>query len=166
MTDFRVIQGCPVNSLIAPYIAIVCNDAKVPVLSIYRGDDARAILHKHGHHSQYELYHATPAQRAAWHILGTPNAPGHSTHELRSDGRAFPHVPDGRPLENWQQGFDVEDGAAADRVIAAGRRYGWVLFRPYVGGAEAHHLCFRQRPKWTPRTLARILRLRATLPRS
>ncbi len=163
--DFRVVQGCPVGRNIAPYIAIVVNDARTTLDSIYRGDDARAILNAHGHHSQWQLVHATPVQRAAWGILGTPDPVGQSTHEMRSDGNAYPSVPIGDRLpEWWMQGFDVNT-AQADRVIAAARRYGWELWRPYGTGAELHHLNFRSRPRPTRRTALRIVRLRHTLPR-
>lgn len=162
--EFRVIQGLPCPKNIAPYIAIVLNDAKAQANSIYRGDDARSILNRHGHHSQYQLYHATPAQRRAWGILGTPDRPGTSTHELKSDGRAY-RRPVGADLAWWQQGFDVNDWQVA-AVKAAANRHHWQLFQPYPTGAEHHHLNFRVEPK--PHSLKdrlRILRLRATLPR-
>lgn len=168
MRSFRVIQGCPVRADIAPYIAMCVDDVRAEVESIYRGDGARAILNKHGKHSQYQLYHATPAERAAWGVLGTPNRPGHSTHELFSDGVAFPGVPDGQPLPWWCQGFDVND-ADAQNVINAAARHGWILFRPYGSGIEYHHLCFLHRPK-RPRVGSadwrRLWRLRLTMARS
>lgn len=161
--DFRVYQGCAVPKNIAPYIAIVCDDAHAEVDSIYRGDDARQILNRHGKHTQFQLYHATPAQRRAWGVLGQPNKPGRSTHEQFSDAVAYAG-PVGRSLAWWEIGFDV-DAAAAGRVIAQARRHGWDLFRPYSSGAELHHLNFRKQPRPGPRTAARIIRLRRTLKR-
>jgi hypothetical protein len=159
MADFRTIQGSPCNSLIAPYIAIVVNDARATVNSIYRGDDAAAILHRHGKHTQRELY------AMFLNGQGNPaNPPGFSTHELRSDGSAYP-VPRGRALERWQQGFEVNDSDVRE-VIRQAARHGWQLWQPYPGSSEFHHLNFRVRPRPTVHTVARIVRLRATLPRS
>lgn len=155
---FRVIGGCPCPQNIAPYIAIVLADARATVNSIYRGTDAERILNAHGHQSQAQLYALFRAGR------GNPaNPPGFSTHELKSDGVAYP-VGRGQDLDWWMQGFDVND-SEVDRVIAAAARYGWVLWRPYSSGSEFHHLNFRRQPRPTPRTAARIIRLRLTLPR-
>ncbi len=38
--DFRVIQGAPCPKNLAPYVAIVANDARATINSIYRGQDA------------------------------------------------------------------------------------------------------------------------------
>lgn len=166
MARFCIVQECAVHNDIGPYIYLLAKDAHVEIESIYRGDDARKLLNKYGKHSQYQLYHATPSQRQAWGVLGTPDMPGRSTHELRSDGRAFPG-PIGRKLAWWQQGFDVNGSAQADKLIATARKHGWTLFRPYPSGAELHHLCFRSEPHLTKlRTKLRVYRLRHTLPRS
>lgn len=160
MSGFRTIQGSAVHVDICPYIAIVVNDAHATVNSIYRGQDAAAILHKHGKSTQAELYQLFLQGR------GNPaNSPGHSTHELRSDAAAYPGVPYGQPLPWWCQGFDVNDSDVY-RVIAAGRRYGWRIWQPYPSSSEFHHLNFAVQPHPTPRTRARILRIRAFYPRS
>lgn len=157
--EFRVIQGCPAPKNIAPYIAIVVNDAHATLNSAYRGTDSEPILNRHGKSSQRQLWDLFQAGR------GNPaNPPGFSTHEQKSDGVAYPTVPRGHDLAWWQIGFDVNDSDVA-RVIAAARRYGWVLWQPYPGGSEFHHLNFRQEPRPTRRTKFRIFRLRATLPR-
>jgi len=160
MSDFRVIQGCPVNAIIAPYIWIVTNDCHATVNSIYRGEDAAGILHAHGHHTQAELY------EMYLNGQGYPaNPPGFSTHELRSDGHAYPRVPRGDALAWWQQGFDVNDADVAN-VEAQAHKRGWWLFRPYQSGSEFHHLNFETKPiPRSPQTLYRIKRLRSTLPR-
>lgn len=161
-TEICVVQDCPCFSDIAPYISIVATDAHATINSIYRGQDpaAKRILHKYGKRTQAELY---------WmyvHGQGYPaNPPGFSTHELYSDGVAFPSVPRGHRLPWWAQGFDVND-SDVERVIWQAASHKWKLWRPYPTGSEYHHLCFRERPRPTPRTLARIRRLRATLPRS
>lgn len=159
--DFCLVQGCPVAKSIAPYIAILATDAHATVNSIYRGADAERILNAHGHRSQAQLYRGW--QRRLPGFLAA-NPPGFSTHELKSDGVAYPSVPRGRALAWWQQGFDVNDSDTG-RVIEQARAHGWVVWRPYPAGSEFHHLNFRRRPRPGWRTAARILRLRVTLPR-
>jgi hypothetical protein len=155
--EFRVIDTCPCPKLVAPYIYICLTDAKTAAASIYRGDDARHLLNKYGHHSQYQLVHATPAERVAWDILGTPDPVGESTHELKSDGEAYPAFPIHADLLWWMQGFDVPT-ADSQRVIEAAARRDWVLFRPYKVGVEIHHLCFLHEPK--PHTKAMAIRIK------
>jgi len=159
--NFRVVNGCPVGKDIAPYIAIVTADAGATANSIYRGADAQAILTAHGHQSQAQLYAGFEAHKPGFLPA---NPPGFSTHELKSDGAAYPSGPRGGQLQWWQEGFDVDDDKV-DAVKAAGLAHGWDLFQPYSSGTEFHHLNFRAEPKPTPRTAARILKLRATLPR-
>jgi hypothetical protein len=165
MATLCLVQHCAVYNDIAPYISILTTDAHATVDSIYRGVSATKLLNKYGKHTQYQLYHATPAQRIAWGILGTPDRPGQSTHELASDGVAYPNVRAFQPLAWWQQGFDV-NAADVDRVIAQAAAHKWELFRPYSSGVELHHLNFKKRPSPTVHTVARIFRLRHTLPRS
>ena len=161
MAKFRVIQGCPVNSTLAPYIQILIDDCarkgkRVNVNSLYRGEDARSILNRHGKRSQGQLYRDLPR--------GVANPPGQSSHELRSDGRAF-SGPVGRRLQWWQQGIDLNDDEV-QAFISAGRSRGWVIYRPYKSGVERHHVNFAARPKPRgPRTRAKLIYLRAKLPR-
>lgn len=159
MSDFRVVQGCPVNRLIAPYIALLVNETGATVNSLYRGESAKSILHRHGKHTQGELYtmylqgHGNPA-----------NPPGRSTHELRSDTVAY-KGPLGRQLQWWQQGIDVND-SDVPKMIAAAKRHGWDLFQPYKSGSEFHHINFKSRPKpRNRRERLKIAMLRARLPR-
>jgi hypothetical protein len=150
-----VIQGSPCNPALAPYFALLVKWSNAHVNDIYRGEDAKAILHAHGKHTQREIHELYPA---------ISNPPGRSTHELRSDGVAYPG-PIGRQLEWWQEGIDVNDGDVAAMKLHA-TRHGWQLFQPYHSGVEFHHLNFKIRPR--PRGLgdrAQIIRLRATLPR-
>jgi hypothetical protein len=156
VTSYRVIQGCPCNPTVAPYIALLVKDCGATVNSIYRGEDARAILHRHGKSTQAELYRTLPA--------GVANPPGRSSHELRSDGRAF-RGPVGRRLAWWEQGIDVND-ADVPRMKRAARARGWELVQHYPSGAEFHHLNFARRPRAKgPRTLAKLIALRRSLPR-
>jgi lysozyme len=138
--QFVVIQGCPCPHLIAAYIEIVVEDAHATVESIYRGTDAEAILNAHGKHSQAQLY------EMFLHGQGNPaNPPGFSTHELKSDGAAYPSVPRGHDLDWWQQGVDVNDSDVVNCIRVAGQ-HGWHLWRPYPTGSEYHHINFQQEP--------------------
>jgi hypothetical protein len=152
VTRFRVIDGCPVPASIAPYVYIVLRDAGHTASSIYRGDDARAILHRHGKRTQAEIHRDMPA---------ISNPPGRSQHELRNEN--------GQPLAEWQIGVDSGTDSSRDKraINAAAARNGWATHHPYKRGVEGHHWQFLRRPK--PRDLkqrARIIRLRATLPRT
>lgn len=165
MSNFRVIDGCPCNPLIAPYFYIVLHRVGAIAESIYRGDDAAAILNRHGKHSQGQLFRAWERGEATkFGILGEPDRPGTSTHELRSDAVAYTG-PIGRKLEWWQQGIDIDD-AHVDAVIRVARdEHGWEMHRPYASGAEHHHVNFRSRPVARGTTRLRVIQLRATLPR-
>jgi hypothetical protein len=156
---FRVIDGCPVPASVAPYVYLVLRRAGHTASSIYRGEDARKLLHAHGKQTQAEIHQALP------HIS---NPPGLSQHELRSDGVGTPNVPRGGHLHEWQVGVDsgTNDVTAQALTEAAARGLGWKIRHPYRKGAEGHHWQFATRPK--PKGLrqrARIIRLRATLPR-
>lgn len=153
---FLVVQGSPCNVTAAAYFALLTKATHSTVNAIYRGDDARAILHRHGKHTQRELYLSLPR--------GVANPPGRSTHELRSDGAAY-RGPIGRKLQWWQEGIDVNDNNVLSMILEA-RFHGWFLFQPYRAGVEYHHLNFRRRPIARTADRARLLRLRATLPRS
>ncbi len=155
MYKFRIIQGCPCNAQLAPYVQMLVQETKATVNSIYRGSDAAFILHQNGKHTQAELYATLPA--------GTANPPGRSTHELKSDGVAY-QGPVGRQLQWWQQGIDVNDGDVNNMVRAA-HQHGWLLFQPYKAGVEFHHVNFRIRPTArNPIMKARIALIRARLP--
>jgi hypothetical protein len=167
---WRVIDGCPCPRDVAPYIYIVLRGAGQTAAAIYRGDDKKAgrILHRYGKHTQRELANATAAQRAAWGVQGTPNPPGYSEHELRSDGVGNPHVPRGGKLEGWQIGVDSggNDEASQRAIEHAAHKHHWHVRHPYSAGIEGHHWCFATHPK--PHGLKmrlRIAKLRATLPR-
>jgi hypothetical protein len=159
MRKFRVIDGCPCPASIAPYVHIVLREAGQIASSIYRGEDAAALLHAHGKHTQAEVHQMLP---------GISNPPGRSQHELRSDGVGN-LGPVGRRLEEWQIGVDsgTDDAAAKARVEAAARKHTFTIRHPYTRGVEGHHWCFAVRPR--PRNLrqrARIIALRAILARS
>lgn len=138
------LDSCAVPAKLEPILAEIKQETGCVYASIYRGSDAAAILNAHGKHTQQQLWDASPSQRSAWGVLGTPNPPGQSTHELRSDGVAYPG-PAGRPLMWWQCGIDVDDAHVA-AFIAAAAKHGWVAFRPYSAGVEYHHVDFKKLP--------------------
>lgn len=155
---FLIIDQCPCPASIAPYVFIVLRDAGQTASSIYRGEDAKALLHRYDKHTQAEIHEMMPA---------ISNPPGRSEHELRSDAVGKPG-PVGRVLEEWEQGVDsgANDPASKARIEAAARRHGWRVVHHYPAGVEGHHWCFAEQPR--PHNLkqrARILKLRASLPR-
>ena len=140
---FVDVQGCPVPRQLAAIIRPSLAATGATLLSCYRGSDPQgeAILHAHGKHTQAQLYegwlHHLPGYNPA-------NRPGTSTHELRSDGAAYPG-PAGRVLEWWQCGMDIDDAHVASFIRhLAGR--GISARRPYPSGSEYHHVNLKTRP--------------------
>lgn len=163
-----IIDGRPCPYDVAPYVWLVLRKAGQTASAIYRGSDPLAvrILHKFGGHTQRELYYASPSQRRAWGVRGTPNKPGFSQHELRSDGQGNPHVPAGQPLQPWQVGIDsgADSSAAKAAINAAAAHYGLSVRHPYSSGIEAHHWCFAIRPHPNKRLRkARVVAVRLRL---
>ena len=151
--NFYVIDGCPVPKDVAPYIDLILRRAGLTASSIYRGNDpeARAIMHRHGKHTQYELWNATPLQRARWGVTGIPNTPGHSAHELAS----------------WHVG--VDSGPNTDdtrkRILSAAAHYNLHVHFPYNSVVEYHHWEFLKKPTYDGKRLykTRVLMTRAKL---
>ncbi|MGN6189751.1 MAG: glycoside hydrolase family protein [Conexibacter sp.] len=143
MPRFVEVAGCPCPAELAPFVRTVMRRTGVAPVTIYRGSepDALAILHAHGKHSQAELRAAWEQGRAAQlGIRGIPDMPGQSTHELRSDGRAFPG-PIGRVLDPIQCGMDWPI-PAIDHVMAELNRLGCRPIHPYGSATtEAQHVC-------------------------
>jgi hypothetical protein len=155
---FRIVDGCPCPASVAPYIYVILRDAGQTASSIYRGEDARALLHAHAKHTQTEIHEMYPS---------ISNPPGRSQHELRSDGVGNPG-PVGRRLHEWEVGVDsgTDDRAARERIERAARRHGWEIHHPYSRGVEGHHWAMAKRPRpRNPKQLARLVAIRARLPR-
>ncbi|MGI8624183.1 MAG: peptidoglycan-binding domain-containing protein [Solirubrobacteraceae bacterium] len=133
-----IVDGCPCPSSGAPQVQMVLRHAGQTAASIYRGEDARELLHRYGKHTQAEIHRMYPA---------ISNPAGRSQHELCSDGYGNPG-PVGRRLEEWQVGVDSggNDPASKARIEAAARHYGWVARHPYSRGVEGHHWCFAAPP--------------------
>lgn len=157
---FRVIDGCPCPASIAPYVALVLRGANQKASSIFRGNAAKAILHRHGKHTQAEI-HRDPKTAAI------SNPEGESQHDLHSDASGNPG-PVGRKLEEWEIGVDsgANNHKSKMAINRSAARHGWVTRHPYLKGVEGHHWCFKRRPR--PKGLKQrlqIIHLRATLPR-
>lgn len=146
-SKYVIVQDCPVPAKLAPILRVLLAESGARLQSCYRGRDAEALLHAHGKSSQYELFAGWQDRRPGFNPA---NPPGRSTHELRSDGVAYPKVAVGGKLAWWQCGIDVDD-AHATAFIKAADRHGWFAWRPYPSGSESHHLNFRKPP-----VLARI----------
>jgi hypothetical protein len=141
------IDGCPVPVAKADIVR-ACKAKSGGVLqSCYRGDDPEgvAILNRNRKHSQRQIVNATPAQRAAWGVLGTPNPVHQSTHEGYSDAVAYPG-PKGRRLKDWQIGEDWRN-ADIERVIRAYSELGVAPIHPYAAGVEYHHINWTKPPR-------------------
>ncbi len=138
---YLIIDGCPVPYDVAPYVYLITRRAGQRVSSCYRGDDAKALLHRNGKSTQREIYN-NPA------YAGKANPPGRSTHECKSDGVAY-RGPVGRQLEGWQVGVDSggDDLASKQAIERAARHYGLRVFHPYNRGVENHHWNFATQPK-------------------
>lgn len=151
-----VIDGCACPASIAPYIKRVLDKAGQTANSIYRGEDAKPLLHAHGKRTQAEIHRAMPA---------ISNPPGFSSHELRGDGVTAPR---GSKLPEWRIGVDSGSDSAADAaaIESAARSFGWVVEHPYKRGVERHHWNFKKRPRpKNPRQAYNLVRERARLPR-
>lgn len=154
---FRVLDGCPCPDSIAPYIYVVLREAGQVASSIYRGEDAAALLHAHGKRTQAEIHRDLPA---------ISNPPGFSEHELRSDGVGKPY-PRGSRIPEWMQGVDSGGNSQEDRdrVSAAARKHGFSIVHHYSSGVEGHHWCFERQPRvFNPVRVRRIHKLRKSLP--
>lgn len=158
---FLAIDGCPAPYDVAPYIYLVLRRAGLAAQSIYRGEDpaAKAILHRHGKHTQAELSNASIARRAGWGVTGTPNRPGHSSHELFSDH--------GERIAEWHIGIDAGPNTDANRfkLQAAAHHYGLTIEFPYDSVVEYHHWRFKTRPRADGKhlTKTRVVLTRARL---
>lgn len=161
MAHLCLVQRVPFYNDIAPYVSILATDAGVTINSGFRGAVAEPLLNKYGHKSQAQLYEGFVHRRTGYLPA---NPPGFSSHELCADGVIY-GAPRGSHLAWWQQGMDVDD-SETDRMIREAAKHGWQMYRPYTTGYEFHHLNFRVKPRPTPHTVARIYRLRHTLPRS
>lgn len=143
MGDYVLIDSCPAPRELVDELQVLKKDLGGRQLfnSIYRGEDAAALLHSVGKHTQAEIYATYPP--------GVANPPGRSTHELFSDGVAY-EGPIGRKLEYWQVGLDINDADVVDFIDAA-RKRNWIVTITYpTSRVEYHHVNFRKEPDFDP----------------
>lgn len=135
--SYELVDCCPVPKALVAELLELKKQTGCTFASIYRGTDAAGLLAQCGKHDQAWLYANLPA--------GQANSPGHSTHELRSDGVAY-RGPSGRRLRYWQVGMDIDDAHVAAFCQAA-RMRGWIATITYPTSAvEHHHVNFRREP--------------------
>jgi len=137
MLRYAVIDDCPCPRPMYPLLKKLKKETGCTFNSIYRGDDVAEQLHKVGKHTQRELFEELPA--------GVANPPDRGTHILLGDGVVGTLH---QKLPWWKCGIDINDDQV-DEVIAAARRHGWTLYRPYSSGSEYHHVNFARKPsRW------------------
>ena len=135
----------PVPAKIEP-VVVVCLRASGGTLSSgLRTVDAVAWARSRGAvlQSQAELYDLFVRGQ------GNPaNPPGFGTHELRSDGVAFPAITRGMKLRWYMVGLDI-GAVSGQRFCDEARDEGWVCAVSYPS-SESWHVNFRKRPKFNP----------------
>jgi lysozyme len=136
------LDGCACPRPLYPLLKKLQKETGCTYNSIYRGDDAAAILHRHGKHTQRELYDGYARGLPGYYPA---NPPTMGTHILKGDGTVGRI---GQKLPWWRCGIDVND-SDVPRLIAAAKKHGWTLYQPYASGSEYHHLNFRYKPsRW------------------
>lgn len=143
LPKYVVVQNCPVPRQLAPFLKQLLKETNSTLNSCYRGEEAKALLHKLGKHTQKELYDGYKAGLPGYYPA---NPPGYSTHELRNDGTAYSQWPRGAKIPWWACGIDVNDSDVL-KMVAAAKRHGWQVSQTYPGSSsEYHHLNFRKPP--------------------
>src|SRR3954462_13372776 len=126
--SLRTIDGSACPRQLFPFLEMLKRDTGVRYNSIYRGDDAAPILHKHGKHTQAELF-------KSMHGVGV-NPPDRGSPLLLGDGT------EGKlheRLHPMQCGIDVDDTMVL-KLIKAGPRRGIRMKQTYPGSkVEFHH---------------------------
>jgi hypothetical protein len=104
--------------------------------------------------SQKELWEGFRAGRPGFFPA---NPPGHSSHELVSDGNPF-YGRSGRKLPRYMLGIDAVNhpGGDASHVVIWLNDHGYHTERPYLTASERHHLSFSQSPASHARRRLRV----------
>ena len=112
-------------------------------------DRRKGVAERFGKMSQQSLFDCAQAKiktgrcpPACGGNCNPANPPGRSSHELISDGVAYPARP-GTKLAWWQLGLDVDD---SQQLLEALGRLGYKIRRPYRKPSEFHHLNFTASP--------------------
>lgn len=154
---YKVIDSCPVPEPLYDELYAIKQRTGVVYTSIYRGTDVEPLLRKLGKQSQRQLYEGWINRRPGYNPA---NPPGYSTHELRSDGVAFPQWTRGARIPWYACGIDSTNASA---IIREGSRRGWTVTLTYPSNPrEQHHVNFRKAPRFK---LFPVLKLGSRGPR-
>ena len=109
-------------------------------------DRRKGVPERYGKMSQDKLYWCAQRKKRTGSCpcssCNPANPPGKSSHELRSDGAAFPG-PAGRELRWWELGLDC---SSSDQLLSLLRELGYKARKPYTSASERHHVNFSVEP--------------------
>lgn len=138
MSHHLVVVGdcaCPVE--IAEFVSVIMQRTHSKPNSLYRGDDALALLHRYGKHTQRELYNGyNSSPRPSW-AKYPANPPDKGSHILLGDA-IFGKLHE--PLDPRSCGQDWND-ELIPQILKLGSVLGWDLVQLYKTGSEYHHVC-------------------------
>lgn len=132
------------NTKLGPIVAHISRVSGCEVTRVYAGQDAAALVHSVGLHTQAEVI--------AMHAAGVPgygpaNPVSRSTHCERNDGVAYPRWPAGFWVPWWGCGMDLKIAEIGAFIAEAAREHSLVT-RTYPGSVgEAQHCNFRKAPR-------------------
>jgi hypothetical protein len=151
---YKVIDDCPAPRALYPVLLKLKHGVNRKLHrplnatvynSLLRSDAVEGLLHRHGKHTQRELYEAFQAGH------GLPaNPPDRGTHILLGDGTVgVLHA----KLPFWRLGIDSD---FTPELIDVARGHGWRLYRPYNTSSEYHHVNFAEPPTGWRKLLYRL----------
>lgn len=145
------------NTSIGPVVAHTSRVSGCGVTRMYAGQDAAALIHSVGLHTQQEVINMHAAGIPGY---GPANPVSRSTHCERNDGVAYPRLPAGAPLPKWGCGADLEIAKIGDFIATAAREHN-IVTRTYPGApGEAQHVNFRRAPRFPKVNLWKVRPLR------
>jgi hypothetical protein len=145
--EYTLINCRPVPASEAGWIQTCLSEAGATLNSALRTQDAVDYARSKGCtlSSQAELYNGWIQHKPGFNPA---NPPGFSTHELKSDGVAYPNYPRGASIPSWAVGLDIDDAHVA-AFCARARAHGWIVTVTYPGSpSEYHHVNARQKPEF------------------
>jgi hypothetical protein len=127
-------------------------------LQVNSADRRRGVAEKFGKQSQWALFEGFRKRLPGFFPA---NAPGFSSHELKSDGHPF-YGSRGRSIPKYKLGIDAVNrpGGDAKSVVSWLNRHGYRARRPYGTDSERHHFSFEKSPATNARK--RLARWKAT----
>lgn len=114
--------------------------------SVASADRREGVAEKYGKSSQAKLYYGYVNRLPGYYPA---NAPGFSSHELRSDGNAVYHVARGHVIPDYMLGIDATSAGESNsctHLVNWLNAHGYHAVRPYQSGSEAHHFIFTKSP--------------------